>query len=60
MRHVRRNHFEQIAEKEREKKAVVKQDPVDARAPSLDEKVRFTYNLYRTTTVQVGESIVFC
>lgn len=43
----------QIAEKEREKKSVTRPDPVDASAPSLDEKVRFTYDLYRTTKVEV-------
>ncbi|CAM9209877.1 unnamed protein product [Ascophyllum nodosum] len=47
--------YSKIAEKEREKKAVVKQDPVDARAPALDEKIRFTYDLYRTTKAEVGK-----
>lgn len=43
----------QIADKGRDKKAYVRSDPVDASAPSPDEKVRFTYDLYRTTKVEV-------
>eukprot|EP00904_Undaria_pinnatifida_P012343 jgi/Undpi1/8239/HiC_scaffold_25.g10709.m1 len=44
-----------IADKEREKKPSLRLDPIDARPPTLDEKVRFTYDLYRTTKVEVGQ-----
>lgn len=47
------SHVDQIAEKEREKKAVIRADPVDARAPSLEEKIRFTYNLYKAKKNEV-------
>lgn len=44
----------QIAEKERSKKPTAKSEPVSTKAPTLDEKVQFTYDLYRTTKVEVS------
>ncbi|CAN0012736.1 unnamed protein product [Ectocarpus sp. 6 AP-2014] len=43
------------AEKERDRKPSARSEPVNTKAPTLDEKVRFTYDLYRTTKVDVGQ-----
>ncbi|CAM9239893.1 unnamed protein product [Pylaiella littoralis] len=44
-----------IAEKERQRKPTSKSEPVSTKAPTLEEKVRFTYDLYRTTKINVGQ-----
>ncbi|CAN0205208.1 unnamed protein product, partial [Hapterophycus canaliculatus] len=44
-----------VAEKERDRKPNAKAEPVNTKAPTLDEKVRFTYDLYRTTKIDVGQ-----
>lgn len=46
----------QIAEKERDRKGMgqLKAEPVNTKAPTLEEKVRFTYDLYRTNKIDVS------
>lgn len=46
----------QIAEKERDRKPTAKAEPVNTKAPTLDEKVRFTYDLYRTSKIDVSHA----
>lgn len=50
----------QIAEKERDRKPTAKAEPMNTKTPTLEEKVRFTYDLYRANKIDVSLLLYRC